>query len=469
MIAVILGMIINITLISCELRFVWTMFRHGARAPQSGLSAGNIDMLGQQWVNPGELTAVGMRMHYLLGHRNRLRYGTFLSNTYTPLEIYIKSSDFNRTIMSAQAQLQGLYPPPSGPTLSNAQQNIAYPPDNNYDLAQQQSLLGSSALMNGIQVFPIHVFDTTDPNFFFVSNPTACTPLINVLLQNEQNPTIQNFLTKFNTTYGAQLLNLFGKTSNPNYFMNYNLVSLLFDTFLSDYTDQRNLTALANAGIDLVAFNNSAYEFHFNDMLLNYNGDTNLTFAKIVMSSQLRDVLNWMTWRIGNDTSGNQAYTGYGNPKYVMYSEHDFTLGSAQAFLNAALGPINEYAMSYASNLFIELWRPDNVADPTTLKASDYYVNIIYNEHVLLASVSFPTFNSSITNLTWSPNDVFNFCGFNTTSQNAVFNSYYYATVALSCICFVLVCGIIVFFIVYLMGKRNSGVMQTDKPITSAV
>ena len=32
------------------------------------------DLLGEKWNNPGELTGIGQRMHYLLGLRNRIRY-----------------------------------------------------------------------------------------------------------------------------------------------------------------------------------------------------------------------------------------------------------------------------------------------------------------------------------------------------------------------------------------------------------
>lgn len=62
-------------------RFVFSIFRHGARAPQGGVVNG-IDMLGEQWNSPGELTDVGMRMHFLLGIRNRAKYGNFLRPKY---------------------------------------------------------------------------------------------------------------------------------------------------------------------------------------------------------------------------------------------------------------------------------------------------------------------------------------------------------------------------------------------------
>lgn len=41
----------------------------------------------------------------------RRRYDPLISVKYSPKDIYIQSTDFDRTIMSAQACLAGLYPP----------------------------------------------------------------------------------------------------------------------------------------------------------------------------------------------------------------------------------------------------------------------------------------------------------------------------------------------------------------------
>ena len=85
-----------------KLIFLYTHFRHGARAPQA-VNASFYDMLGHQWINPGELTGMGQRLHYLLGLRNRIKYineTKFLSEKYEPNEILIFSSAVSRTIVS---------------------------------------------------------------------------------------------------------------------------------------------------------------------------------------------------------------------------------------------------------------------------------------------------------------------------------------------------------------------------------
>lgn len=48
---------------------------------------------------------------YRFGEYLRRRYSQLIGSRYSPKEIYIQSTDFDRTIMSAQAALAGLYPP----------------------------------------------------------------------------------------------------------------------------------------------------------------------------------------------------------------------------------------------------------------------------------------------------------------------------------------------------------------------
>ena len=114
-----------------RLVFLTTHFRHGARAPQFIDETGK-DTLQEFWTNPGELTGIGQRMHYLLGLRNRLRYiknQQFLSESFDPHEILIYSSSYNRTMVSCSSQLQGFYPQLSqkGEVLTDEQINMAYP------------------------------------------------------------------------------------------------------------------------------------------------------------------------------------------------------------------------------------------------------------------------------------------------------------------------------------------------------
>lgn len=51
----------------------------------------------------------GKQRQYELGRFIRERYATFLNTTYSENDVYVQSSDLERTIMSAEAFLTGIY------------------------------------------------------------------------------------------------------------------------------------------------------------------------------------------------------------------------------------------------------------------------------------------------------------------------------------------------------------------------
>jgi len=59
----------------------------------------------------GQLTTRGMRRHLELGRWLRQRYTDWLSPTYDRAEVVIRSTDVDRTLMSALSNLAGLFPP----------------------------------------------------------------------------------------------------------------------------------------------------------------------------------------------------------------------------------------------------------------------------------------------------------------------------------------------------------------------
>ena len=123
-----------------KLLFVWEHFRHGARGPYRSFDEVNWkDLLNEKWNGEGELSSLGMRMHYLLGVSTKKKYSDFLSKSYNPNEILVTSTDVNRTILSAFSTLQGIYNFSSVNILNEKQINNSNIPNlNNSDLINKK-------------------------------------------------------------------------------------------------------------------------------------------------------------------------------------------------------------------------------------------------------------------------------------------------------------------------------------------
>ncbi|XP_018557302.1 lysosomal acid phosphatase [Lates calcarifer] len=125
-----------------KLLYVTVLFRHGDRSP---IKAYPTDPYQESaWPQGfGQLSQVGMQQHFDLGQFLRKRYTGFLNESYDRHEISVRSTDYDRTLMSAEANLAGLYPP-SGEQVFNP--NLKWQPIPVHTVPQSEERLLSFPL-----------------------------------------------------------------------------------------------------------------------------------------------------------------------------------------------------------------------------------------------------------------------------------------------------------------------------------
>ena len=87
-----------------NLYFVFTTFRHGARSTFLP-----IDSFGNIKLSFGELSKYGALQHLEIGKKYRKRYSNFLNLNYDKNQMYIRTSDVERTLESTKKQLEGIF------------------------------------------------------------------------------------------------------------------------------------------------------------------------------------------------------------------------------------------------------------------------------------------------------------------------------------------------------------------------
>ena len=226
--------------------FVMIHFRHGARAPTT--LKNNIDDNGEEWLIPGELSAVGERMHYLLGLRNRVRYineKKFLSEKFNSKELEVISTNVERTIASLSSHLQGLYPQSEqlGRTLTDTQLKTSDPPFkvDNSRITQEKNELDKCSLPNYMTLIP-----------FKTMSLDGKSSAASYVTEFSDYPGAQYLENELNEKYKKN----FDQLKEDNNVGNYTFYEGVFlcDSFIPNYIDGREITKLKNTKLNFEEF-----------------------------------------------------------------------------------------------------------------------------------------------------------------------------------------------------------------------
>ena len=463
----------NIIFIKNEkLIFVETLSRHGARAPLKTNDTG-IDLMGIKWDSPGELTALGKRMEYVLGLYNRKKYiieNEFLSKKYDPHELIVFSSDVNRTLLSMTSQLQGLYQPSNdeGNILKPGQYDIeSFPPFNLTidDFKDEIKNLNDSALPNYMNIIPIHWIN-------LINSTTECTDRLKEFsdMNAQKDPFISKFTEEFNKNYSTILNKLYHKPLNSTY--DYALIHAIFDTIIVDTTEGNNITGFFEiTGIDMDYFMSLRFEIltvFFRDFIF---GDDKNEVILFYNSPLFKDMLNYMKRRIDDDINFikiNQSLTNvsdFSRPKMVIVSAHDITLSAIEMFF-IRFFDINikkfEFPV-YTSQITYEITR-DNDENVMfhNLTYSDYCVSYYFNEKLIL-NITFDKFIEKIESVTWKQKEMDKFCFGTITKKKKFFTTNIIIMMIMGLLILILIIIIIILIVKLSKKSKHDSWLDNDK------
>ena len=399
-----------------QLLFVWEHFRHGARNPYTQVNKTTwIDFIGVQWQNEGELTALGLRAHYLLGTATKKRYEKFLSKSFDINEIFIISTDVNRTITSAMANLQGIYQNHTTPNLTMNQiekAKINYLNESyKTKIYEKVEELKESYIKDGISIMPIHIFSKIGLQFL-LNSASYCSGASKyqeeAKNQEEVKKIVNEFLNYTNETFGKYIfkfMNISPETT-PNYLYIGNNLNYICDTYIADYIAGRDMPHINNTGINMDNFYLHCLNYSIIDLYYISYGLPPNKLVYLAASPVFRTIFNYMDRRIELFKENKVNKIDPSSPKFVIYSGHDSSISTIDVFLKAVFD-IEYENTEYTTSQIFELWH----------NKSGYFVKYLYNQKEK-ATYELDYFKDKVNNKLLSQKEINEICGVNNDNKN---------------------------------------------------
>ena len=391
-----------ITKCNTEIIFVFEHFRHGARSSVF-IDKHNTDIYDIKWIGDGELTSVGMRMLYLIGVHIRTKYHNIINKYISSEELIVYSTDLNRTILSAESQLLGMFPPEKGEIIEDAFKKYSFPP-NEIPLEAQSEIdeLGNVSIPSKIRAIPINFFHK-EKKPYLLTEESDCPRTKYIKQQNYKKKDVQDFIKNFREKYDDKWMEYFN-IKDKSIFDNYYFLLEVTDHFISSYIHKRkNLKFFEDEGINLKEYYEECIKFKNISM---YEIETTQELGIMAASPIFKEMLYYMdniiNLNIKNDTEKKNKTT-----KFIMYSGHDYIIAAVQLYLNSIFNTPCFYP-GFAANQFFELHKSDN-ANNSKLKEEDFYLQYLYNGELIL-NVSYSEFKKKIMNKMWSMAEIIDFC-----------------------------------------------------------
>ncbi|XP_055296463.1 prostatic acid phosphatase-like [Sitodiplosis mosellana] len=304
-----------------ELIFAHVIYRHGDRT------------IGHLYPNDpwreeihwpegyGALTNEGKRRHYKLGKFFMRRYGEILGHKYSPNKVYVRSSDYDRTIMSAQANLAGMFRPTDDEIW-------------NEDIGRVW------------QPIPIHVVPLKSE--YLIANERKCPKFEAMFAKHEkESPEIQRIYSQ----YADQFLH-WTQESGAN-ITTFREVKELYKTLLMERARYKTLPAWAEKAIERNGVMGYISKYHFK-----MRTDTP-QLARLSTGFLIKEIFERFSKKINKTLQPDRSVW--------VYSAHDDTVAN---LLNS-FGLFEIHIPPYASSILLELYKNDE---------NEHYIQMFYRK-----------------------------------------------------------------------------------------
>jgi len=316
----------SIILYSCsELLFVFGLYRHGARSPM--IIVNSKDYVGQYWPKAAELTKIGYNQLVEKGKRFRENYiekEGFAPKEYNKDDIMIISANLNRSIVSSEGFIKGMYP---------KEQNL-----------RKAWVAKGDTAFNEIVAKKDYITSIETRNNQFGSH------------QKDLN----SFLQSFHKIYYDKLKSVSGVPQSV--FSLWDSLEEFCDAFTCSDVDKRDLTYL---NVDLVKMRKSV---KYCNTLMWKDYDKHLEIADVIIKPVLREVANYI----------NNAATGKKGPKVLIYFAQDLSIATLITYLKQKFNHSNFHHddIPFASNILFEVRKENN---------GSFSVSIFYNDKLVIS------------------------------------------------------------------------------------
>jgi hypothetical protein len=321
-----------------------------------------------------DLTIVGMREHYNLGRQIKKAYPDLIPSSFDHSKIHLIASSTNRTILSVESQLLGMFDLGSGGKIDFNNKDYYQPPISGFDIPYEDGDSGLPKLFNSVPIKN----PSLEHNYIFSSGSAQICPVFGLKMKDLRLKMIDKYEKEFLELYDLLTSNgydskSFGKKDKYTYDLALNVCDYIISNTWNNpnFTVQKLLLDMCQA---MVTFDLFGYFF---------TEEAQITFTS-KLNERILKAFEDYTKGVGSKVS------------LVMFSGHDTSITAflnnffpenSQCILDAYRkgiynGGDNEYygrnpisgcidRVRYTANVIMELY--------TYNQGSDFFVNLKYN------------------------------------------------------------------------------------------